>query len=516
MRSGRFTAGQWLGLSVGVLALAALAAVVAAFIAAHNLSDARARLVDRVDPAQIDALSLSTALINQETGVRGFLLGRDEQFLGPYRTGGKQATVALLDLDRLARSPGIGTLAADVARIRAGIDAWRSEYALPAIGRSRATGPGQVSEQDVSRGTARFDQLRADLRRLQADLASARADARADLARAATSLNRALIFAAMILLAAVAAVAVITRNVVAGPIGRLTGQVRTVTSGALRRPVEAGGPRDVAALGRDVEAMRVRIVMELEAVQRAQEAIEAQAAELSRSNAELEQFAYVASHDLQEPLRKVTSFCQMLERRYAGQLDERADQYIAFAVDGAKRMQILINDLLAFSRVGRLGREPELVDADDLVAAARANLAAGIEDTGADIEVEGDLPVLRGERALLVLVFQNLIGNGIKFHAERPPRVRVSAEREDGFWRFTVADNGIGIDPQYSERIFVIFQRLHARDAYSGTGIGLAMCRKVIEHHGGRIWFEPTENGSGATFRFTLPVPDSPPEEVSP
>ena len=147
------------------------------------------------------------------------------------------------------------------------------------------------------------------------------------------------------------------------------------------------------ALGNDVEAMRLRIVGELEAVEKAQADLAAQAEELARSNAELEQFAYVASHDLQEPLRKVTSFCQMLERRYSGQLDERADQYIAFAVDGAKRMQILINDLLAFSRVGRMGREPELVDTDDLVAAATANLASGIEETGAEIEVDGDLPV---------------------------------------------------------------------------------------------------------------------------
>ena len=179
-------------------------------------------------------------------------------------------------------------------------------------------------------------------------------------------------------------------------------------------------------------------------------------------------------------------------------------------------MQILINDLLAFSRVGRLGREPELIDADDLVTIATANLAAGIEETGAEVEVDGDLPVVYGERSLLALVFQNLIGNGIKFHGEETPRVRIAAEPEDGFWRFTVADNGIGIDAEYSERIFVIFQRLHAKDAYAGTGIGLAMCRKVVEHYGGRIWLEPSDNGGGgATFRFTLPVPDTTPEEAS-
>jgi len=515
MRAGRFTAGGWLALSLGVLVVAALVAIAAAVVAAHRLGDARARLVDRVAPAQTAALVVQSALINQETGVRGFLLGRREAFLDPYRTGERQANAGLRDLDRRAAVAGAGALRRDIAAVRTAIAAWRDGYALPAIGRARASG-GDVSEEDVSAGKVRFDALRAALRRLQANLAVAREDARQDLTSAATALNRALIFAAIVLLGAVVAVAVVARNVIALPIGRLADQVRTVAGGALRRPVEPGGPRDVAALGGDVEAMRMRIVEELEAVQRAQEAIEAQAAELSRSNAELEQFAYVASHDLQEPLRKVTSFCQMLERRYAGQLDERADQYIAFAVDGAKRMQILINDLLAFSRVGRMGREPELVDADDIVAAAQANLAASIEETGAEIAVAGDLPVVLVERSLLVLVFQNLIGNGIKFHGEQPPRVHVAAERDDGFWRFTVADNGIGIDPQYSERIFVIFQRLHTKDAYTGTGIGLAMCRKVIEHHGGRIWLEPSENGSGSTFRFTLPVPDPTPEEVSP
>jgi signal transduction histidine kinase len=514
MRAGRFTAGRWLALSVGVLAVAALVAIGVAFAASARLSDARGRVVNQVDPAQAAALVAQNAMSDQETGLRGFLLGGREEFLAPYRAGGADTTAALRRLDRLAAEPGSRTLRADIATIRARIAAWRATYARPAILRVNSAGPGRLAAEDVAEGKARFDALRAAFDRLQRDLAAARADARADLASAASSLTLALVFAAVVLLGALAAVTFVARGVVAVPIGRLATQVRAVTSGALRRPVEAGGPRDVAGLGRDVEAMRLRILQELEAVQAAQEAIEAQAEELARSNAELEQFAYVASHDLQEPLRKVTSFCQMLERRYAGQLDERADQYIAFAVDGAKRMQVLINDLLAFSRVGRLGREPELLDADDLVRIAKANLAAGIEETGAEVEVEGDLPLVYGERSLLALVFQNLIGNGIKFHGEETPRVRISAERDDGFWRFTVSDNGIGIDPEYAERIFVIFQRLHAKEVYAGTGIGLAMCRKVVEHHGGRIWLEASENGDGATFRFTLPVPDPTPEEA--
>jgi len=230
--------------------------------------------------------------------------------------------------------------------------------------------------------------------------------------------------------------------------------------------------------------------------------------EVERSNEELQHFAYVASHDLQEPLRKVTSFCQMIERRYSGQLDERGEQYIAFAVDGAKRMQALINDLLAFSRVGRIERPRELVDLDDLVAHATSVLSLAIEETGATVEVRGDLPEVYGERSLLGLVLQNLISNAIKFHGDEPPVVHVSARRDGGRWELSVADNGIGIDAEYADRIFVIFQRLHAREVYAGTGIGLTMCRKVIEYHGGQIWLDLSQNGAGSTFRFTLPIHD--------
>jgi light-regulated signal transduction histidine kinase (bacteriophytochrome) len=232
--------------------------------------------------------------------------------------------------------------------------------------------------------------------------------------------------------------------------------------------------------------------------------LETKARELERSNAELEQFAYVASHDLQEPLRKVASFCQLLQRRYEGQLDERADQYIGFAVDGAKRMQSLITDLLAFSRVGRT--ETELTDTplDDAVATAVANLTRRIEETDAQIEV-GPMPVVRGERVLLTAVFQNLIGNALKFHGEDRPRVVVTAERTGDEWTISCRDHGIGIDPEYADRIFAIFQRLHPKETYEGTGIGLALCRKIVEFHGGRIWLD-TEASPGTTFRFTLPA----------
>jgi light-regulated signal transduction histidine kinase (bacteriophytochrome) len=257
----------------------------------------------------------------------------------------------------------------------------------------------------------------------------------------------------------------------------------------------------------DVDSMRRRIVAELSSLREAHDQLDEQARELARSNAELEQFAYVASHDLQEPLRKVASFCQLLEQRYEDQLDDRGKQYIAFAVDGAKRMQQLINDLLAFSRMGRAAAE-QVVSGDDVLRQALASLGHAIEKSGARIEAS-PLPPVRGEPALLAAVFQNLIGNALKFHGNGgPPHVAISAARRGDEWLFTCSDDGIGIEPEYAERIFMIFQRLHPKDAYAGTGIGLAMCRKIVEYHGGRMWLDADRGGEGAgsTFYFTLPA----------
>jgi light-regulated signal transduction histidine kinase (bacteriophytochrome) len=246
-------------------------------------------------------------------------------------------------------------------------------------------------------------------------------------------------------------------------------------------------------------------------VEAARARLEAQALELNRSNAELEQFAYVASHDLQEPLRKIASFCQALERRYHGQLDERADQYIEFAVDGAKRMQVLINDLLAFSRVGRSGHTLELVDLNEVLAQVRTSLSRTLNESDASIDARA-LPTVRGERALLVSLLQNLISNAVKFRGAQPPIVRLEAQRQGDEWRFSVTDNGIGVEAEYAERIFVIFQRLHSKEAYAGTGIGLAMCRKIVEYHGGRMWLEPGHS-PGAQFHFTMPVAQPAPQQ---
>jgi PAS domain S-box-containing protein len=224
--------------------------------------------------------------------------------------------------------------------------------------------------------------------------------------------------------------------------------------------------------------------------------------ELARSNAELEQFAYVASHDLQEPLRMVSSYMQLLARRYQGKLDKDADEFIAFAVDGAGRMKTLINDLLTFSRVGTRGKELVPIKLDDVFNRAIHTMEVTLEESDAQI-THDPLPQVLADEGQMLQLFQNLLGNALKFRGDATPKVHVGARRDKDRWLLYVRDNGIGIDPQFWERIFVIFQRLHNREEYEGTGIGLAICRKIVERHGGHIWVE-SEPGKGSTFYFTL------------
>lgn len=240
----------------------------------------------------------------------------------------------------------------------------------------------------------------------------------------------------------------------------------------------------------------------------AEENLAQKAKELARSNAELEQFAYVASHDLQEPLRMVASYTQLLARRYSEKLDADAHEFIRFAVDGANRMQQLITDLLSYSRVGTRGKEFSRVDCSTVLGQAVANLQDRIESTGAII-TNDDLPIVSGDGTQLIQLFQNLLSNALKFHGEESPRIHIAAREMENLdtrekeWLFFVRDNGIGLDPQYAERIFIIFQRLHSHAEYPGTGIGLAICKKIVERYGGRIWVESQPN-QGATFYFTL------------
>jgi light-regulated signal transduction histidine kinase (bacteriophytochrome) len=246
-----------------------------------------------------------------------------------------------------------------------------------------------------------------------------------------------------------------------------------------------------------------KITRDITERKQSEEQLQSTLVELERSNKELEQFAYVASHDLQEPLRMVSSYTQLLAQKYEDQLDDKAKKFIGYAVDGAVRMQTLINDLLAYSRVSTQGKTLKTIDSHAALGAALRNLATTIEDNRA-IVVNDDLPIVRADATQLSQLFQNLIGNAIKFQRADLPRIQISVCDLGSEWRFSVKDNGIGIEAKYAEKVFVIFQRLHTRQEYPGTGIGLAICKRIVERHGGRIWFE-SEPGTGSTFYFTLP-----------
>jgi signal transduction histidine kinase len=500
--TGGWPLGRIIGVGVLIAGLFSVLAIVIGGAALTGLDSARGRVVDTLDPAAYHASQLEAALLNQETGVRGYALSGTPSFLAPYHAGmiqqGKQVS-ALRPL--LASVPGAP---AQLNRILAEVDRWRVLYAEPTITQVDKLG-GPAVGSPIYKGKTVFDNLRVSLATLQSDLARQRTQAVASLHHSASVLDAVCIGIAVGLLAVVALFAFGLWRSAILPLSRLAADARQVAGGDFEHRVDnPGGPEEVRAVGRDVDLMRERILAELSAVRSAHASLEARTEDLQRSNSELEQFAYVASHDLQEPLRKVASFCQLLQRRYAGRLDAKADEYIEHAVDGAKRMQALINDLLAFSRVGRTAQQREPVSLGLLLAQAWANLAPEVRRTKATIE-QGELPVVLGEATLLTAVFQNLISNALKFRGDQPPRVSVSAQRDGRNWLFAFSDNGIGIEPEYADRIFVIFQRLHDRVTYPGTGIGLAMVKKIIEYHGGQIWLD-TEAISGARFFFTLPM----------
>jgi signal transduction histidine kinase len=492
---------QLLGLSTGVLLVVAVIGVGLALAANAHLTRQRSIVVNEITPAQLADLSLQHSLVDEETGVSGYLLTGEQDFLTLYKSGISGETAAYKQLAGLdpGGSRGFSSL---IAAVRSSADAWRTIFVEPAL---LTHGRIAVLLATSPSGKARFARVNADLRQLRNTLALDLTSARNKLFATGRLLSVTLTVAGLLVILGVLGAGIILSAKVTAPLERLGLEARRVADGEFTTPLAiTGGAREIVEVGNDVDAMRERIVAELSLVQDGRARLDEQSLELRRSNAELEQFAYVASHDLQEPLRKIASFCQALERRYRGQLDERADQYIDFAVDGAKRMQILINDLLAFSRVGRAGHRDELLQTRELVAHAEASLEAALDAAGASV-VAGDLPLVRGDRALLESVFQNLIANAVKFHGDAAPVVALDARRAEPDWEFSCADNGIGIEAEYAERIFVIFQRLHAKEAYPGTGIGLAMCRKIIEYHGGRIWLD-TEHRPGTCFRFTLPI----------
>ncbi|MFE1786856.1 ATP-binding protein [Streptomyces sp. NPDC059525] len=472
------------------------------------------RLVDEILPAQRDALRLETAVLDQETGVRGYLLAHEPALLEPYERGRADETEAARRLATvLADDEGVRE---DLAAVQRAARTWREEFAAPAI-TSVENGTTPPSAQA---GKDRFDEVRRRVAAQQARLDRLQDDARSTFGAARTQRDRVLLAIVVAFLLAGAALAVLLDVGVLRPLARVRTASQCVADGAFEEEIPLCGPSDLKALARAVEAMRHRTVAELntslrnaERLDRTAAELDAQAVELRRSNAELEQFAYVASHDLQEPLRKVASFCQLLEKRYGDQLDERGAQYIAFAVDGAKRMQVLINDLLTFSRVGRIQDTRETLAMDAPLDRALRNLAAAVEESGAEITRPERLPDVVGDPTLLTMLWQNLVGNAVKFRSpDRPPRVEVAVADdtagEPGFHTFTVTDNGIGVPAEFADKVFVIFQRLHGRETYGGTGIGLALCKKIVEHAGGRIRID-TGHAEGTRIVFTLPVAEA-------
>ncbi|MCS0603041.1 ATP-binding protein [Streptomyces sp. LP11] len=497
-----WTTRRWLrtGVATTMVVLAVLGSL--GGWAMWRTSRITAELVDSRSPALIEAIRLESALINQETGTRGYGLSGRADFLQPYTQGTADEQTALRRLRPLVEHDPRAR--ADLAAVEKRAEAWQQRIAVP-VSKSPAAEAVRLAARRATEGKSLFDALRRTMTRQQAHLQDERAAASDDLRHAQNLRNWVFAVIALVILVVAALVFEGLRRGVTGPLTRLGSAARDVAQGRFDRAITGTGPADLRALAADVDSMRRRLVEELEYTERSRRLLDEQAEDLRRSNTELEQFAYVASHDLQEPLRKVSSFTQLLQRRYGGQLDAKADQYIAFAVDGANRMQVLINDLLAFSRVGRVHNDHQTVDLEAVFGRTVENLSVTVEETGAEI-THDTLPTVVGDSTQLGMLWQNLLSNAVKFRSpDRPPRIHVSAGREGDEWEFAVADNGIGIAPEFREKVFVLFQRLHTKDAYPGTGIGLAMCKKVVEFHGGRIGID-SEHTPGTRIVFTLPV----------
>ncbi|MFI9645029.1 ATP-binding protein [Streptomyces sp. NPDC052040] len=497
-----WTTRRWLrhGMGVALVLLVLLGGV--GVWAMDRATSITGELVDRRSPALTNSVRLEAALVNQETGSRGYGLTGERQFLEPYEQGLRDQKTATARLDDLLA--GHPRDLADLRTVLSRAQAWQQRIAAP-VAAAPAGAPVKLAGDRAAEGKSLFDRLRQAMTAQQNRLLDSRMSAVDDL-RSAERLRNG-VFLAIALVIAGMAVAVFEglRRGVTDPLTRLSTDAGRVTRGDFAHRITASGPADLRGLGADIESMRRRLADELATSEQHRRLLDEQAADLKRSNTELEQFAYIASHDLQEPLRKVSSFTQLLQRRYAGQLDDRADQYIGYAVDGANRMQTLINDLLAFSRIGRVHNDHDAVDLNALVDQTLDTLSISIAEAGARVTRDG-LPSVVGDSTQLGMLWQNLISNAVKFRdPDRLPEIHVAAAEQDGLWRFTVTDNGIGIDPEYADRIFVIFQRLHTKDRYPGSGIGLAMCKKIVEHHGGTIALDPTP-GPGTRITFTLPA----------
>jgi signal transduction histidine kinase len=512
-RGRRLTVQGWFYLLLAAMTLLVVVGSVVGASLLGRTAEVSDRLLRRVQPAQTEAYRLQAALANQESGIRGYAIAADRQFLVPYTQGKRdEASSAARLREFIGDRPG---LLADLEAIETQAADWRRGYAEPLAASVTSGRPKPLDQRKADQGKKEFDRLRSLCAKQNTDLAKAVEDGRSHLAHERKVRNWVLAGMVAVFLLAGLASAVLVRILVTRPLEALGTASRRVSGGDFAHVITSGGPADLTAVANAVEGMRWHIVAELEASREQQQELARQAAdldeqavELRRSNAELEQFAYVASHDLQEPLRKIASFCQLLEKRYGDKLDDRGRQYIDFAVDGARRMQVLINDLLTFSRVGRVNDARVPVGLDQALDKALANLGTAVEESDARVDRPEHLPDVVGDPTLLTMLWQNLVGNALKFrHSDRTPHVSITCGTdpdEPDSLLVSVTDNGIGIPEQFKEKVFIIFQRLHGRDAYGGTGIGLALCKKIVEQHGGKIWID-TAHTDGTRFCFTLP-----------
>ncbi|MEV0948982.1 ATP-binding protein [Promicromonospora sp. NPDC050249] len=502
--------------AVAAMLIIALAVAVLALVQSRSL-DARAD--GPYTRALVDGERASLALGDAEASLRAYRATCDEAALEPWtRAVGSSGRIMLLaDVERRELASDAEVALAHEEAVRR-IDAWFEEYAEPVVAAVEAAPAGQMAcrmellgtAPASAEGDALYDSARVAVVQYLAELGAQRDEIMETRAVWEQLLLGAVVALVLVVVLMGTMMWLALETWVIRPLTTLTAGVRVVSSGVLGREIRPVGAGEVALLAMHVETMRRELVHQVEEIRLSHQEVEnahgllsEQARELERSNRDLEQFAYVASHDLQEPLRKVASFTQLLQKRYGGSLDDRADQYIEFAVDGAKRMQRLIQDLLSFSRVGRTGVPREDVELELVLAGALSELSERVVETQAEI-VHDPMPVVHGERALLQQLFVNLVGNSLKFRdPERAPQVRIEVRSMRAHWEISVVDNGIGIDAQYAERVFIIFQRLHPRDEYAGTGIGLSLVKRIVEYHKGRIWIEPAAGG-GTIVRFTL------------
>lgn len=447
------TVQGWQNLVLTIMGIVVLGGAIGVVLLLDRTDDAERRLTEEIQPARIAAYQLQAALRDQETAVRGYAIAADPLFLEPYYAGQNAEHAAAQEVRNHLGSRA--ELRADLDAVEQAAAMWRSSYVKPLLDSVQPGAPNVPDTLLTERGKAQFDALRGLFDVQNQNLSQTRQEAVDRIVAMQTWRDAILGALAVAILLTTVVLALLVRAAVTRPLDALARSCRVITSGNFDEKIVARGPRDIRAIASDVEDMRQRIITELDTTRSAEAQLAEQALDLQRSNAELEQFAYVASHDLQEPLRKVAAFCQLLEKRYGDKLDERGQEYIQFAVDGAKRMQVLINDLLTFSRVGRLNATTDEVDLGDMLDVALGNLSTVIEETGAQVERRGQpLPRIMGDPTLLTMLWQNLIGNAVKFHRDglTPPHRR-RMRRGRGRTRRCVADHGDRQRHRYPRRI---------------------------------------------------------------